>query len=247
MSSQCIYFGHFFAPYFDNNLKNLKRGTIVGETTGGGAHPIMPVTLGDRMHMSMPFARAINPISKTNWEGVGVEPDVQVSADQALEKALEIARAGQQMAANAAEASEKTETASMDVNELAQQASQLMAEQSFDKAVRVFEKLTELAPDQGRVWFNYGYCLHANGDLDKAIEIHQKAAEFDQFSGIATYNLACAYSLKNRADDAFQALEKAIELGFGDVAQLEGDSDFDNIRDDKRYAKIIEQLKDGSQ
>ena len=86
----------------------------------------------------------------------------------------------------------------------------------------------------------YGYCLHASGELDKAIEIHKKAAEFDQFAGIATYNLACAYSLENQADDAFVALEKAIELGFGDVGQMEGDSDFDNIRKDKRYAKLIE-------
>ena len=74
------------AEEFSYNLKNLKRGTNVGETTGGGAHPVMPVTLGDRMNITMPFARAINPITETNWEGVGVKPDVEVSADLALEK-----------------------------------------------------------------------------------------------------------------------------------------------------------------
>ena len=43
--------------------------------------------------LSMPFQRALNPISKTNWEGVGVEPDVKVPADAALDKAVELARA----------------------------------------------------------------------------------------------------------------------------------------------------------
>ena len=119
-----------------------------------------------------------------------------------------------------------------------------MADESFEKAAKAFGRLTKLAPEEGRAWFNYGYCLHASGELDKAIEIHKKAAEFDQFAGIATYNLACAYSLQEKADDAFVALEKAIELGFGDVGQLDGDPDFDNIRDDKRYAEIIAKLKD---
>ncbi len=60
------------AEEFSYNLKNMKRGTIVGEVTGGGAHPVMRVSLGKRLSMSMPYARAINPITKTNWEGVGV-------------------------------------------------------------------------------------------------------------------------------------------------------------------------------
>ena len=80
------------AEEFSYNLKHLKRGTIVGETTGGGAHPVRMVRLGDRMRMSVPFARAINPITKTNWEGSGVIPHVSVRSEEALEKAIEIAK-----------------------------------------------------------------------------------------------------------------------------------------------------------
>jgi len=75
------------AEEFAYNLKNLKRATVVGETTGGGAHDNRFVILSDRFTMSLPFARAVNPITKTNWEGVGVEPDVKVSQDKALETA----------------------------------------------------------------------------------------------------------------------------------------------------------------
>ena len=72
------------AEEFAYNLKNMKRATIIGENTGGGAHDNRFVILSDRFEMSLPFARAINPMTKTNWEGVGVEPDVKVPQDKAL-------------------------------------------------------------------------------------------------------------------------------------------------------------------
>jgi hypothetical protein len=81
------------AEEFAYNLKNLKRATIIGETTGGGAHPTTMKRLDAHFAIGVPFARAINPITKTNWEGTGVEPDVKVPADQALEKAKELASA----------------------------------------------------------------------------------------------------------------------------------------------------------
>lgn len=81
------------AEEFTYNLKNLKRATIVGETTGGGAHPVSGHRIDDHFAIGVPFARAINPISKTNWEGTGVEPDVKVKAADALQKAEELATA----------------------------------------------------------------------------------------------------------------------------------------------------------
>lgn len=75
------------AEEFTYNLKNLKRATIVGETTGGGAHPGGFRRLGDHFGAFIPSGRAINPISGTNWEGTGVEPDLCVPADLALKAA----------------------------------------------------------------------------------------------------------------------------------------------------------------
>ena len=79
------------AEEFTYNLKNQKRATIVGETTGGGAHPVRGVPIDERFVIGVPFARAINPITKTNWEGTGVEPDVKVTAADALSKAQQLA------------------------------------------------------------------------------------------------------------------------------------------------------------
>jgi hypothetical protein len=72
------------AEEFTYNLKNLKRATIVGETTGGGAHPGESFRINEHFGMFVPTGRAISPITKTNWEGTGVTPDIDVPADQAL-------------------------------------------------------------------------------------------------------------------------------------------------------------------
>lgn len=79
------------AEEFGYNLKNLKRATLVGERTGGGAHPGAVRRLNDRFSLFVPTGRAINPVTGTNWEGTGVVPDVEVPAEQALERALELA------------------------------------------------------------------------------------------------------------------------------------------------------------
>ena len=72
------------AEEFTYNLKNLKRATIIGETTGGGAHPGGMFRMSPHFGVFVPTGRAINPITKTNWEGTGVTPDIAVPADQAL-------------------------------------------------------------------------------------------------------------------------------------------------------------------
>lgn len=80
------------AEEFAYNLQSRKRGVIVGETTGGGAHPVMPADINDRLMVTIPFMRANNPVTHTNWEGVGVTPDIAASRDKALERACEEAR-----------------------------------------------------------------------------------------------------------------------------------------------------------
>jgi C-terminal processing protease CtpA/Prc len=75
------------AEEFTYNLKNLKRATIVGETTGGGAHPGGPRRINKHFAVWVPSGRAINPITGTNWEGTGIEPHVKTKAKLALKTA----------------------------------------------------------------------------------------------------------------------------------------------------------------
>lgn len=76
---------------FTFDLKTQKRATIVGETTGGGAHPMRGMAAGDHFTIGVPFGRPINPVTKGDWEGKGVEPDVKVSAAEALTTAEKLA------------------------------------------------------------------------------------------------------------------------------------------------------------
>jgi hypothetical protein len=69
------------------DFQTQKRGTLVGETTGGGANPGAFVALGHGLVAFIPNGRAINPVTKTNWEHVGVKPDVTVAAAQAEQTA----------------------------------------------------------------------------------------------------------------------------------------------------------------
>ena len=74
------------------DLQALKRATIVGETTGGGAHPFEYRRIHPHFAVDLPEGRSINPITGGNWQDVGVKPDVAVPADQALDVALKLAR-----------------------------------------------------------------------------------------------------------------------------------------------------------
>jgi C-terminal processing protease CtpA/Prc len=80
------------AEQFCYNLKMLKRATLVGETTAGGAHAGVFHRIDDHFGVAIPQVKSINPFGNADWEGVGVEPDVKVKAANALETAVKLAQ-----------------------------------------------------------------------------------------------------------------------------------------------------------
>lgn len=79
------------AEQFSYDLKVLKRATLVGETTRGGAHAGVFHRIDDHFGVGIPEVKPINPFGTTDWEGTGVEPDVKVEAANALEIAEKLA------------------------------------------------------------------------------------------------------------------------------------------------------------
>jgi hypothetical protein len=73
------------------DLQVLKRALVVGEVTGGGANPGGPVPLGHQFVVNIPSGQAINPVTGTSWEGVGVKPDIAVPTVAALGQAHRLA------------------------------------------------------------------------------------------------------------------------------------------------------------
>lgn len=75
------------AEEFAYDVQTQRRGEIIGDTTGGGAHPGGMRRVTERFGVWVPSGRAVNPVTETNWEGVGVRPDVPVPASDALRTA----------------------------------------------------------------------------------------------------------------------------------------------------------------
>jgi len=82
------------AEDFCYGMKSLHRATIIGDTTGGGAHPVGPVPLVMGFVANIPFARSLNPYTQTDWEGTGVYPDIPVSSATAFDRAKQAIYAG---------------------------------------------------------------------------------------------------------------------------------------------------------
>jgi hypothetical protein len=70
---------------FCYTLQALGRAELIGETTGGGAHPTRGFPVGPAVHIAVPFARSINPVTGTNWQGTGVVPDIAVPEAEAYD------------------------------------------------------------------------------------------------------------------------------------------------------------------
>jgi C-terminal processing protease CtpA/Prc len=73
------------------NLQAQKRAVLIGQTTRGGAHPTESFPITDTVEITVPNARSINPVTGTNWEGVGVKPDILVDAEAAFGRAYGMA------------------------------------------------------------------------------------------------------------------------------------------------------------
>ena len=68
-------------------LQAQGRAEVIGETTGGGAHPTRTIPISETVAVSVPFARSVNPVTGTNWQGTGVVPDTAVPAAEAYDVA----------------------------------------------------------------------------------------------------------------------------------------------------------------
>jgi hypothetical protein len=72
------------AEEFAYDIQTQRRGEVVGDTTGGGAHPGGMRQVIKHFGVWVPSGRAVNPVTGTNWEGTGVLPDVPADTSRAL-------------------------------------------------------------------------------------------------------------------------------------------------------------------
>ena len=74
------------------DLQEQGRATIIGQPTRGGAHPRIGVVVHPHLELTLPIARSVSLFTGENWEGRGIQPDVEVPAEDALDTALAMLR-----------------------------------------------------------------------------------------------------------------------------------------------------------
>ncbi|MGM5470520.1 S41 family peptidase [Flavobacteriaceae bacterium LMO-SS05] len=195
------------AEEFSYNMQTQKRATLVGQTTGGGANPGGSMGINNNLSVFIPSGKAINPITKTNWEGVGVIPEVETTEDGTFDKAYEIAQ-------DAAEAyrTQRNEKYSQLLLELNTKLEHYDPEKSEDQILKsikscqevkllqegdinalgydylmgrkapkiaqcIFKANTLLYPNSANVFDSYAESLMANGDLQSSLKNYQKAID----------------------------------------------------------------------
>lgn len=195
------------AEEFSYNMQTQKRATLVGQTTGGGANPGGSRRINDNLTVFIPTGKAINPITKTNWEGVGVVPEVVTTVDDAFAKTHGLAQAAAET--YRLKTKEKYNLLFSDLNSkldnytagkseeailqglLACQEAGLLGEGDINMlgyeylmehkkpkiAEAIFKANTLLYPNSANVFDSYAESLMINGDLTSSLESYQKAVD----------------------------------------------------------------------
>jgi len=195
------------AEEFSYNMQTQKRATLIGQITGGGANPGGTRSINENLSVFIPTGRAINPITKTNWEGVGVIPEVKISIEESFENTYELAKEAAEiyrlktkekyqkvffeLYSNfdeyTAEKSEKDILKSLtNLLELkllgegdinAVGYEYLMKHNKPKIAESIFKANTILNPNSANAYDSYAECLMENGDLELSLKNYERAVE----------------------------------------------------------------------
>lgn len=202
------------AEWFAYDMKVRKRATIVGEPTGGGAHSVDLFRIDDQFEIYIPTSRAINPVTRENWEGTGVIPDVSVPSEAALDKATELAKI-------AAEKhwQEKEQSLAAAVKEMEGHlslAEKLFREDKTEAAEAALDSVFQIGNKQGLIneFFVGVLAYNYTSDKDEPIlyAILKKNIEFFPKSSTAYEALAYAYFTHGRKEPAIAYFKKVLEL-----------------------------------
>lgn len=159
------------AEAFTYTLKHLDKAIVVGEVTKGGANRTKRINLNDGFTISVPYIQSIHPVTKTNWEGKGVQPDIKTDEKDAFVYAY-------------VDAIKKTLKRNKNtvLNKIGYS---FLQDKSFDNALIVFQENIKLFPNDPNSWDSLGEAYFANQDKENALKAYQKVLELDSGSASA--------------------------------------------------------------
>lgn len=109
--------------------------------------------------------------------------------------------------------------------------------------IEFFERLIKSKPDFVDALIPLAEAYTRAGCYRKGLAIDKRLSRLKSDDAVVYYNLGCSYSLLGKIDEAYAALEKAVDLGYEDFEHMAIDSDLLNVRKDKRYNNIISHWK----
>jgi tetratricopeptide (TPR) repeat protein len=113
---------------------------------------------------------------------------------------------------------------------------------NYAAAAAAYAPLAHSAPDSARYWAQLGISLHETGKYQDALAAYHRALALKRMP-VIVYNVAAAYARLDQRDSAFAWLDSAVATGFTQQATLDGDNDFDGVRADPRYAKVVSAMR----
>ena len=153
------------AEAFAYTLKNLNKAIVVGEVTKGGANRTKRINLNDEFTISVPYIQSIHQITKTNWEGKGVKPNIETNEKEAFVYAY-------------IDAINKTSLKNKEaiLNKIGYA---FLQEKSINNAIIVFQENAKLFPNNANAWDSLGEAYATNQDRENALKSYKKALEID--------------------------------------------------------------------
>jgi adenylate cyclase len=119
------------------------------------------------------------------------------------------------------------------------------ARQTLAKSMAILEQHLSMNPDDSRALGFGAVNLAEIGDRERAIAWTERALDAAGGEAFIQYNSACTYAVLGDADRALDLLEKAVELGWGDRAWIEHDSDLASLRNHPRFVGLMQRMGDG--
>jgi tetratricopeptide (TPR) repeat protein len=104
--------------------------------------------------------------------------------------------------------------------------------------IAFFEGIARRDPDYIEALQVLGDAYTKTGQWEKGLLVDQRLARLCPENPLVFYNLACSYSLMKSIDEAFAALDRAVQLGYNDARWLAKDPDLENLRHDSRFETI---------
>lgn len=156
------------AEAFTYTLKYLDKAIVIGEITKGGANRTKRINLNDEFTISVPYIQSIHPVTKTNWEGKGVEPNIKINEKDAFIYTY-------------IDAIKKTFKRNKNtiLNKIGYG---FLKDKLIDNAIAVFQENVKLFPNDSNSWDSLGEAYFANQDKENALKSYKKTLALDASS-----------------------------------------------------------------